>query len=102
MDELHRIPSKSVNGPKQLLASGDLEREYGLGRDLRLALMKRLPHVQVGRAGGAPKLMVHRTDLEALLERARREGADLWELVRRYDDLSIYLENKTPVGAGVV
>jgi hypothetical protein len=77
---------------KRMLDSNDLRQEYGFGRDLALALLKRLPHVSTGTSGKNAKLLVHRNDLEAFLNYARFHRADLWKLVKQHNDFSSLLE----------
>jgi hypothetical protein len=80
---------------KKMLDSNDLRQEYGFGRDLALALLKRLPYVSTGTSGKNAKLLVHRNDLEAFLNYARFHRADLWKLVKEYNDFSTLLERVT-------
>ncbi|AWR85665.1 helix-turn-helix domain-containing protein [Meiothermus taiwanensis] len=68
---------------KRLLAPSDIRRTYGLSRQIAYALAKRLPHVRAG-----TRYLVRVDDLEAFLEQASREGADLVALI------------KNPAGAG--
>jgi hypothetical protein len=64
--------------PREILSVVDVQDEYGLGRDLTLAVCNNLPRFYVGRRG----LRVHRIHLERVLSRASQEKADLWEIVK--------------------
>lgn len=64
--------------PREILSVVDVQDEYGLGRDLTLAVCNNLPRFYVGRRG----LRVHRMHLERVLSRASQEKADLWQVVK--------------------
>lgn len=87
-----------TTSPKALLTNKDLRRDYGLGRDICSQLLKVLPHVCLGYAGAGQRRMVRREDVEELLKRAAKEGADLWQLVRQHtpESLIAWLNSEMP------
>ena len=74
---------------KALLANRDLRLEYGLGRDLATRLGLLLPHVRLGATGRGEKRLVRREDVDRLIDRAAQDGADLWQLARTHDQVSL-------------
>ena len=63
---------------KQILSVVDVQDEFGLGRDLTLAVCNCLPRFYVGRRG----LRIHRSHLERVLIRASQQKVDLWDVVK--------------------
>lgn len=69
---------------KALLGNTDIRADYGLGRDLATRLARLLPHIKAGRSGRGDIVLVKREDLERLLNRAKAERLDLWDLSRTH------------------
>lgn len=62
------------------LTVAGIQARYSLGHHLARALAKLLPHATVGRM-----LMVRAADMDALMDRAIADGADLWDIARESD-----------------
>lgn len=70
---------------EELLSVDGLRREFGLGRDLSLHLVKLLPHIKVGQSGQGgrgEKLLVRRSDVAGLMAMVIKEKRTLWRMVR--------------------
>lgn len=67
---------------KTLLSVASLREEYGFGRDLASLLVKLLPSVRIGHSGRGERLLVRRTDIERLIEKAIKERRTLWDIAR--------------------
>lgn len=68
---------------KEILSVGDIQAEYGLGRDLTLAVCNCLPRFYIGRRG----LRVHRKHLERVFSRASEQNVDLWQVVKTQPEI---------------
>ncbi|TDE87337.1 hypothetical protein [Deinococcus sp. S9] len=57
---------------KAILSRADLQREYGLGRDMAISIIRLLPNSQIGRSR-----YIRTEDFEAFLAAGISKGADL-------------------------
>jgi hypothetical protein len=60
----------------------EVQEHGGIGGSLAIELIKKLPHIRVGRAGNGFRCLASRADVEAFFAKARAEKLDVVNFIR--------------------